>query len=98
MKKVHNIYLYNGSFCHLLSLIKHLFKENIIPLDIKEESYNPNLFDETIKLDVKEEEEIIPKIIQNLGTRIFNGLFYLYLSDKENKEMLIYTFLLYSLK
>ena len=98
MKKSNNIYIYNGSFIHLLCLIKYLFKENIQPLDIKEDRSDFNLWDNIIKLEIKQEDNIVYNINKNLGSRIFNGLYYLYLSDKQNKEMLIYYFLLYSIK
>ena len=97
MKKINNIYIYDGSFPNLLTIIKYLFQENILPLDIKE-NYQEDLFSQNINLNLETDEKIIPNIVKNMGLKIFNGLYYLYLSNKDNKEMLIYYFLLYSLR
>ncbi len=98
MRKTDYIYIYDGSFISLLCLIKKLFLQNEIPANIKPDDYCGNLFDKTITLDIKEDENVIKNINQNMGSRIFNTLYYLYLSANENKEMLIYYFLYYSLK
>ena len=98
MKKVNNVYLYDGSFLNLLSIIKVLLKENIIPQNIKIQGYEENLFSSNINLEIEDDEKIIPNIIHNLGSRIFNGIYYIYLSNNDDKELLIYYFLLYSIK
>ena len=98
MKKSAYIYLYDGSFVSLLNLITELLHERTIPLNIKDDTFQGNLFEETINLKIKNDETIISKIIEALGLKIFNTLYYLFLSTQENKEMLIFYFLLYSLK
>lgn len=97
MKKTNNIYLYNDSFISLLCLIKKLFLNNEIPFNIKPSNYDGNLFDEIIRLEIKEDEFIIPNISKNMGLKILNILYYLYLSENENKEIIIYYFLYYSI-
>lgn len=98
MKKSAYIYLYDGSFVSLLNLITELLHERTIPLNIKDDTFQGNLFEETINLKIKNDETIISKIINALGLKIFNVLYYLFLSTQEDKEMLIFYFLLYSLK
>lgn len=97
MKKTNNIYIYNDSFISLLCLIKELFLNNEIPHNIKSSNYQGSLFNQIIKLDIKEDENIIYNISKNMGLKIFTILYYLYLSENEKKEMLIYYFLYYSI-
>lgn len=98
MKKVKVIYLYDGSFLNLLSLINYLLHEELIPQDIKINNYQANLFEKTINLKIKEDEKIITKIIKNFGIKIFNVMYYLYLSNDSRKELLIFYFWIYSVK
>lgn len=98
MRKTDYIYIYDDSFISLLCLIKRLFLHNEIPSNIKTNDYYGNLFDKVIKLDIEEDENIIKNMNKNMGPKIFNTLYYVYLSANENKEMLIYYFLYYSLK
>ena len=98
MKKKDYIYIYDGNFITLLNLIKELIKNKIIPLNIKDNNYNANLFDKLINLNMNENEEIIKKIIDNLGINIFNTIYKIYLSNHNNKELLIYYFIVYSIK
>ena len=75
-----------------------LYKNKIIPLDIKDTNYQVNLFDNVINLNIENNDKIINKIIDNLGVAIFNTMYKLYLSNDNNKELLIYYFFGYSLK
>ena len=93
-----SVYLYDGSFINLLNLIYKLYKNKIIPLDIKDTNYQVNLFDNVINLNIENNDKIINKIIDNLGVAIFNTMYKLYLSNDNNKELLIYYFFGYSLK
>lgn len=97
MKKTNNIYIYNDSFISLLCLIKNLFLNNEIPFNIRPSDYQGNLFDEVIRLEINDDENIINNITKNMGLRIFNTLYYLYLSDNKDKEIIIYYFLYYSI-
>lgn len=86
------IYLYNNTFINLLNLIKTLIKNKIIPTNIKSFDYIPNLFEETILLDILEDENIIKEYLDYFGKEIFNTIFSLYLSTDENKEIIIFHF------
>ena len=64
MKKSNYIFLYNNEFIDLLNLIKLLIKKRIIPLNIKNDKYQANLFEETLKLDYEQDDSIINEIIK----------------------------------
>lgn len=98
MIKDNKIYLYNNNFVSFLYLCILLIKKKIIPRNIKEIDYVPGLFDETCLLDLIEDYKIIDYLIKNIGNNNFNVVFKVFLSNKEDKEILIYKFILYSLK
>ena len=80
-----------------MCLIKFLIKEKIKPDNIKDTTYQATLLDEVIFLDIKE-EDIIKEIRLNYGPKVFQTLYYVYLSNHENKELIIYYFYLNTLK
>lgn len=98
MKKINYIYLYDNDFISLLNLIKLLIKDRTIPKNIKPTNYNPNLFEETFKKEIPNNHAIIKEIIDATNLSIFNTIYKVFLSNNENKEILIYYFLLYSFK
>lgn len=98
MIKDNKIYLYNNNFLSFLTLCILLIRKKIIPKDIKEVNYNFGLFDEIILLDLPENIKTIDYIIKNIGRNNFNIIFKVFLSNEDNKEILIYKFILYSLK
>lgn len=98
MNKSNYIYLYDGSFENLLNLINTLLHQKVIPLDIKDETYQGNLFEEAINLKITIDTKLINKIIKYLGIKIFNTMYYLYLSNNPHKELLIYYLELYGFK
>ena len=98
MKKSNLIYFYDGSFIQLLNLINYLLHQKTLPLNIKDYTYQPNLFEKTINLKIPMDEDIISKIIKAFGLKIFNCFYYLYLANCEDKEKLTFYFWLYSLK
>ena len=93
-----SVYLYDGSFINLLNLIYKLYQNKIIPLDIKDYNYQVNLIDNVINLNIENNEKIIDKIISNLGLPIFNTIYKLYLSNNDDKELLMFYFFGYSIK
>jgi probable DNA metabolism protein len=97
MKTV-NIYLYNNSFISLLCLIKELIKNKIVPLNIKNIDYQKTLIDEVIYLNILEDEGIINEIINKVGIYVFNIIYYIFLSNHDNKEIIIFHFFVHSLK
>lgn len=98
MIKDNKIYLYNNNFVSFLYLCILLIRKKIIPRNIKEIDYTPGLFDETCLLDLIEDDKIIDYLIKNIGNNNFNVVFKVFLSNEEDKEILIYKFILYSLK
>ena len=98
MIKDNKIYLYNNNFISFLYLCILLIRKKIIPRNIKEIDYTPGLFDKTCLLDLIEDDKIIDYLIKNIGNNNFNVVFKVFLSNEEDKEILIYKFILYSLK
>lgn len=96
--KSNYIFIYNDTFISLLNLIKILLKNKIIPLNIKQTNYQPTLLDEIVKLNIPNDENVINEIIKKVGSKIFNTIYYVFCSNNENKEIIIYCFLVQSLK
>ena len=92
-----NIYIYN-SFYDLLDLISKLIKNNIKPDNIKHINHSPTLFDNLIKLDLKNDESIINNTINKIGYINFNIIYKVFLSDYDNKELIMYYYYKNSLK
>ena len=89
-------YLYDGSFPSLLNLINKLLELNSRPLNIyKEEDYQPSLLEEAVKLELKDAFDI-NKI--KVSKNILKTVYYVYLSNESNKELIIYYFLLNAIK
>ena len=91
---MNNIYLYNNDLISLLSLIKVLLKNKIKPDNIKELNYNKNLFDNLINLNIKKDNNIISEFIKIFGINNFKTIYYVYISKEDNKELIIYYYLL----
>lgn len=87
---MNNIYIYNNDFISLLNLINILINNNIRPFNIKDDNYNKTLFDNIIKIEIKENKSIINLFSNN----ILKIIYYTYLSTDENKELIIYYFIL----
>lgn len=98
MKKSNYIYLYNTDFISLLNLIKYLFTNKLIPNNIKDISYQANLFEETLNLEISQDEKVIKEIISATSSNIFNTIYKIFLSNEKNKELIIFYFLIHSLK
>ena len=98
MKKENTIYIYNNTFTSLLTLMQYLLNNRIIPQNIKDTTYNPNLFEETLTLNLNAQENIINVYLKDFGTNIFNTLYFCFISNHENKEIIMYYFLIHSLK
>ena len=96
MKKSNYIYIYQNDFTSLITLLVELAKSKILPLNIQDKNYIPGLFDKVIELDLSSSNT--SAIISHIDRNILNTLFYLYLSNHEYKELIMYYFFLYSLK
>lgn len=97
MNKDNKIYLYIGSFNDLINLISYLLKNKIIPSNIKSINYNKGLFDEVINVKTHE-SDLINYIIKISSKYVFKIIYYVYLSNDENKELIIYYFILNTFK
>ena len=95
---MNNIYLYDGTFESLLTLILELLKLKNNPDNIKNEyEYNQSLLDNPIKLELNN-KDIIKIFLNRFSNNILHTIYYVYLSENENKELIIYYFLKNALK
>ena len=88
---MNKIYVYDGSFLSLINLIIYLIDKNIKPDNIREEDYNPNLFEEIINLDIGN-NITIDKFFEMFGSNVFSVIYYVFLSSDENKELILFYF------
>lgn len=86
---MNRVYLYD-SYYELINLILELLKNNIEPDDIKDITYQSNLFDEVIYL--KQDFNNLNQF-KRFNKSIIHTCYYAFLSNKDNKEMIIYKFL-----
>ena len=94
---MNNIYIYN-SFYNLLDLVEILINNNIKPSNIKNSDYSPTLFDNLIKIKLKDDEFIVDSTINKIGYTNFNIIYKVFLSENKNKEIIIYYYYKNSLK
>lgn len=90
---MNKIYVYDGSFLSLINLIVYLIDKSIKPDNIREEDYNPNLFEEVINLDIGN-NITIDKFFEMFGSNVFSVIYYVFLSSDENKELILFYFCL----
>ena len=89
---MNRVFLYDGTFANLLSLIKYLIDNNIKPDNIYSKDYQSiSLFDELIDLKIN------TKYI-HLDKEILSIIYKVFLSVEVNKELIIYYFILNSFK
>jgi len=95
---MNNVYLYDNSFESLLRLISKLILLKNNPDNIKNKiTYEPNLLDNIIDLELKDISEL-DIFVNNFSLEIIHTIYYVYLSENENKELIIYYFLKNALK
>lgn len=95
---MNSVYLYKGDFNNLISLVVELIKRRIVPNEIKEiDKYENKLLDEVIFLEIKEPYQNIKLLDKYLSNRIMRSVYYTFLSDNNNKEIIIYHFIKYAL-
>ena len=90
---MNKVYIYDGSFISLIDLVSYLISNNIKPSNIKDEDYFPNLLEEVVMLNVKC-DNIIQKVIVTYGSFVFSVIYNVFLSNEENKELIIFYFCL----
>lgn len=96
---MNNVYLYDGSFENLLILISELlnFKNN--PDDIKDKyKFSPSLLDNAIDLKLDSKMNNLNDFIDKFSLDIIHTVYYVFLSENDNKELVIYYFLKNALK
>jgi len=94
---MNDIYIYDNNFNCLLNLISNLLKNNIKPHNIKNTNYNSNLLDNIIYLKIAE-INLINIYYKLLGSENFKVVYYVFLSNNDNKELIIYYYLLNFIK
>lgn len=98
MKSSNNIFLYDGTFVNLLCLIEYLIDERIKPIDIcNENTYEYNLIDNIINLNLKNKIKLHEYINKNYKN-IYKTIYYVFLSNNEKKEIIIFYFIVNFLK
>jgi len=95
---MNNVYTYDRNFISLLNTILYLLKNNITPTNIKTLDYSPSLFENVISLSITKDEDIIDKIIDSFGLNALLHMHYVFLSNEENKELILYYFFRNALK
>ena len=95
---MNKVYVYDGDFLSLCHLIFYLIKNKIKPDQIKTVLYNPSLFEEMIHFHVPYKEDLLDRMVTSFGAFTFRSLYYVFLSNEENKELILYYFLLNALK
>ena len=89
-----NVYLYNGNFLNLLELINYLLSNNTRPFNIKPINYNANMFENIINLKLENNQDIIKLYLQLYDKYILKIIYYVFISNENNKELIIYYYLL----
>ena len=93
-----DVYLYDGSFYNLLNTIELLIKDKIKPVKIvNEREYVNDLFSNVKKKTLSRDKSFAYKLIK-ISKRFYQVVYDVYLSDYENKELIIYYFILNGLK
>lgn len=91
---MNKVYLYDGYY-NLINLILELLKNKIEPDNIKDIKYEPSLLDEVIYL--KQDFNNLNEF-KKFNKDIIHACYYAFLSNRENKEMIMYVFLKNALK
>lgn len=91
---MNNIYIYDGHYSSFLALLSQIIYLKKIPYSIRSENeYVPSLFDETIYLKIDNKKEKIEHFINLFDKKIMKYVYYVFLSNTDNKEIVIYYFL-----
>ena len=90
------VYIYNDSFESLISLILILLSKKVKPDNIKNSEYAPNLFEEKIILVVN--EKLANDFLEKLDRKNLSIIYYAFLSEKSDCELVIYYYILNYLK
>ncbi len=96
---MNNVYIYDGSFENLLILISELLKFKNNPDNIKNKyKFSPSLLDNVINLNLTNKIDNLNEFISKFSLDIIHTIYYVFLSENDNKELVIYYFLKNALK
>lgn len=95
---MNKVYVYDGTFLGLLTLIKYLLSNKIKPYNIVTSDYQGNLFLEVINLHLKVSDKISGLFYNVFDKVTMKRIYYVFLSKEKNKEIIIYYYLLNYLK
>ncbi len=98
MKQTDDIYIYQDTFLSLLCLCKKLIELRVKPVMIKNTEYPPNLLNNIISLELNGEENIIDYFLKYISKSIIKTCYYVFLSNDENKELVIFYFIVNTIK
>ncbi len=88
---MNKVYLYDSKYSSLISWVIELLKHKIVPFNIKSnDEYEISLLEETVFLEVDKNNM---DYFYRLPKRIIRAVYYLFLSDHKDKELIIYEFL-----
>lgn len=93
-----HIYIYDGDFSSLLNTIWYLIKNNLQIGNIKCENYQPSLFENIIHFSITPDEKIMERVKNAFGKYAFRCMYYVFLSEEENKELILFYFFRNALK
>ena len=92
------IIIYDGTFINLLTTIKYLLQANIKPQKIViEGTYSPSLFETIIKPNIDNDPTFITQIIKSSSKEVLKLITYTFLSNAQNKELVLYYLILNTL-
>ena len=87
-------YIYDDTFSSLLALIECLILSKVSVNNIKSKSkYQPSLLDEPVHLNIDNIEEKVKSLKSKLTPEVIHTIYYAYLSDNPNKEIIIYNYI-----
>lgn len=96
MKKSDKVYIYDGTFEGILTIVYKVFSEKIIPFDImKEGIYKTNLFGsyEYVETNYDMSSRVMKSIPSKISDLAFYYVYNAFLCNKKDKEMNILLFL-----
>lgn len=102
MKKTNKIYIYDGTFEGLLTIVYKTLEENQLPLNIiiKGDNWKTNLFEiyEHIETDYNKSNKILKYILKKISDLSLYNAYNTFLSNKDDKEITVLYYLINGFK
>lgn len=95
-KLINKIYLYDGTFYGLLTIVFDSYLNKTLPQKIySQNSYIPNFLDKTVKFETNFEksQRVFNEIEKNIGYDALYNSYHAFLSDEKDKEIYILKYL-----